>query len=102
MLGNEALVVLAILSQIMTEKMEDTILHVCGWVNDWISIAVVRLYSCTIRGAWPLILLQDMEPDWKSSLGIGLAQKIARQNSFAPTCAKLFHFLPDLTFTYLY
>ena len=38
MLGKEALVVLANLSQLMESKMDDPISHVHGWINDWITI----------------------------------------------------------------
>ena len=37
-LGKEALVVLANLSQLMESKMDDPISHVHGWINDWITI----------------------------------------------------------------
>ena len=39
-LGREALVVLATLSRLMAAKMDETILHVRGLVNDQIAIAV--------------------------------------------------------------
>ena len=42
-LGNEALVILANLSRLMVEKIEEIISHVCGWVNSRIAIAVARL-----------------------------------------------------------
>ena len=41
-LGKEALVVLANLSQLMAAKMDEPILHVCVWINVWITIAVAR------------------------------------------------------------
>ena len=58
--------------------MEETILHVNGWINDQIVITFVRSYSCMIRGAclpspmgdWE----QDWEPDWDMGSGLDLAQ----------------------------
>ena len=41
MMGKEALVVLATLSQVMTAKTDEPILHVTGWVNGLIAVAVV-------------------------------------------------------------
>ena len=41
MMGKEALVVLATLSQVMTAKTDEPILHVTGCVNRLITIAVV-------------------------------------------------------------
>ena len=42
MLGKEDLVVLTNLSQLMAEKLQETISHVRGWVNAWIAIVVAR------------------------------------------------------------
>ena len=64
MLGREALVVLANLSRLMAVKMDESILHVRGWVNGQITIAVARLYSQMIRGARLPSPLQDEELDW--------------------------------------
>ena len=44
MLGREALVILTQLSRIMAAKVDKSILHVWGWINGQISIAVARLY----------------------------------------------------------
>ena len=44
MFGKEALVILASLSQLISEKMDKPILHVRGWINGWIAMIVVRLY----------------------------------------------------------
>ena len=51
MLGNEDLVLLVNLSQLVAEKMEEPMPHVCGLVNGWIIITVVIFYSLIIRGA---------------------------------------------------
>ena len=45
MVGKEAQVVLATLSQLMDDKMEEPILHVTVWVNGRVSIGFTRLYS---------------------------------------------------------
>ena len=42
-LGKEAQVVLATLSQLMTEKIEEHIFHIKGWVNGRIAIDFARL-----------------------------------------------------------
>ena len=63
MLGKEALVVLMNLSQLMTEKMDEPILHVQIWINGQVAIAVSRLYSCMIRGARLLSDMRDQDPD---------------------------------------
>ena len=44
-LGKEALVELDTLSRLMTEKMEEPISQIKGWVNGSIVINVVRLHS---------------------------------------------------------
>ena len=72
MLGREALVVLAQLSQTMASKIDKTILHVRGWINGQIEIAVLRLYSHMIRGDQLPSPLWDREPDWDSESGIRL------------------------------
>ena len=51
MLGREALVVLSQLSRFTTDKREETLSQVWGWVNGRISIAVVGSYSRMMRGA---------------------------------------------------
>ena len=50
LLGKEAHIVLANLSQLMAEKMEEPILHMCSWFNGLIVIAVAQSYSLMIRG----------------------------------------------------
>ena len=49
MLGREALIALVKLSQIMSAKMNKTVLHVRGWINGQIAIDVARFYSRMIR-----------------------------------------------------
>ena len=51
MMGKEALVVLATLSQVMAAKMDEPILHVTGWVNERTVIAVARSYCRVISRA---------------------------------------------------
>ena len=51
MMVNEAQVVLDTLSRLMDAKMEETILHVKGWVNDRITIVVARFYSWMLCGS---------------------------------------------------
>ena len=74
MLGNEALVILANLIQLMAAKMEEPINYWRVWVNGRISIAVVILYSRMIRGDRLPSPLRYRDPDWESGLGLGLAQ----------------------------
>ena len=68
MFGKEALFVLANLSQIIAEKMEEPILHVPGLINGQISIAVVVLYS---HMTWGVL---DRDPEWELGSGLELAQ----------------------------
>ena len=42
MLRKAALAVLTNLSQLMAEKLEEPILHVCDWISGWIVITAVR------------------------------------------------------------
>ena len=65
MLLKEASVVLENLIQIMAEKMEEPISHAHGWINGWITIRILILYSCMILGARITITSQDREPDLK-------------------------------------
>ena len=51
MLGKEVQVLLATLSQLVAAKTEEPILHVKGWFNSRIAIAVAKSYSWMIRGA---------------------------------------------------
>ena len=50
-MGKEALVVLALLSQLMATKMDEPILHVTGWVNGRIVIKFSRSYSRLLHRA---------------------------------------------------
>ena len=85
MLGKEPLVVIGSLSRLMVEKIDEPILHVRGWINVQIAIAVTRLYSRMIRGACPPSPLWDQDPDWDLVLGLGLAQETAHQNNLVRT-----------------
>ena len=51
MIGREDLVIISQLSRVMSEKSEETILQVRGWVNRRIAIAVARSYSWMILRA---------------------------------------------------
>ena len=64
MVVKEALVALATLSELMSEIFEEIILHVRGWVNNRIEIAVVRSYSCMICGASLPSALWDQDLEW--------------------------------------
>ena len=75
-LGREALVVLAQLSRSMAEKMDEPILHVRGWINGRIEIAVERLYSRMIRVYRLPSPLQDRYTDWEPASGLGFAHLI--------------------------
>ena len=46
----EALAVLANLSRLKASKIDEPILHMCGWINGRIAIVVARLYSRMICG----------------------------------------------------
>ena len=50
-IGREALVVLLQLSKFMSEKREEPLSQVRGWVNSQIEISVARSYSQIIHGA---------------------------------------------------
>ena len=73
MLGREALVVLANLSQLIADRMDEPILHVQVWINSQFTIMVVILYSCIIRGARLIIPPRYQDPDWDPESGLGLA-----------------------------
>ena len=73
-LGKEALVVLANLSQLMEAKTDETISHVGGWINRRIAIAVARSYSRMILRARLPSPLRGQDPEWDLALGLGLAQ----------------------------
>ena len=51
MMGKEAQVVLANLSQLMAVKTDEPISNVKGWVNGCIAIMVIRLYFQVLRRA---------------------------------------------------
>ena len=55
-IGKEGIVVLATFSQLMAEKIKETISHVGGWVNGRIEIAAVRSYSHMI---WELVVRSE-------------------------------------------
>ena len=74
MLGKEYQFILIDFSQLMEAKIEKLILHVIGWVNEWIVIAVTRLYSCMIQVSLLPRPLQDMETYWELGSGLVLAQ----------------------------
>ena len=72
-IGREALVVLAKLSQLMAVKMDTRIFHVKGWINGWITIIVARSYSQIIcRDQHPSPLC-DRELYWYPESGLWLA-----------------------------
>ena len=62
-LGNEALVILSNLSQLMAEKLEEPISHVRGWFNRCIAITLTGLYSRIIYGYCLTSPLQERNPD---------------------------------------
>ena len=50
----------------MTEKVEEPISQVCGWVNSQTAITVARLYSHIIHGSQLPSSLWYQEPYWYS------------------------------------
>ena len=71
--GREALVVLLQLSRVMSEKREEPLSQVRGWVNGKTEISVVISYSQMICGARLPSPLRERDPDWDLETGIGLA-----------------------------
>ena len=79
-LGKEALVVLANLSRVMAEKMDELISHVWGWINGRLPITVERSYYRMIRGSRLPSPLRDREPtgtqnrasSWRNKLHVGI------------------------------
>ena len=61
-IGKETLVFRENLSSLMAVKMEESSLHIQGWVNGWIAIAFARSYFCMIRRYFLPSTLQDREP----------------------------------------
>ena len=55
-------VILATLSRLIAAKMEEPILHVEGWINGRIAIAVARSYSRMLCGDWVPNPLQTRYP----------------------------------------
>ena len=74
MIVKEELIVLASLSRAMDAQMDEPILHVTGWVNGRIVIAVARSYYRVIRRARAPSPLRTQEPEWASGSGLGLGQ----------------------------
>ena len=74
MLEKEALVIVANLIRLMAAKINEPISHMRGWINVWISIAAVRLYSRIIRRARLPSHLRDQEMAWDLELVLALAQ----------------------------
>ena len=60
------------LSQVMSEKREETLSQVQGRVSGCTAIAVARSYSQMIRGAWLPSPLREREPGWDPESGIGM------------------------------
>ena len=73
MLGREALVVHSQLIRAMSEKREEPLLQVRGWVNGRITITVAMSYSRMIRKACLPSPLQEQDLDWNPESGIVLA-----------------------------
>ena len=63
-LGSRALVVLYRLSRVISEKREEPISQVRGWVNGNIAISIVRSYSQIICGDWLPSPLREQELYW--------------------------------------
>ena len=74
MLLEKALCVLINLSQLVSAQMEKPILHVHGWINSQIKIAVAGSYSHMICGTRLTSPVQDRDNDWRSDSGLGLVQ----------------------------
>ena len=68
MKGKEAVVILATLSQVMAEKMDEPILH----VNSQIKIMFARSYSRVFLGSLSPSPFLTQEPDWVSGEGLCL------------------------------
>ena len=92
MMGKEAQVVLATLSQLLAAKMEELILHIKGWFKGWIVFTVARSYSKVIHRAWVPSPLRTWYLGWESGLVLGLAQLIS--------CAKIGLCTPAQTFPF--
>ena len=88
MFGKYALFILVTLSQIVSDKPEELISHICGWVNGSTAIAVARLYFHMICDDCLPGPLRDRGSDWYLGLVPGLEQLIACQNSFTHTLAQ--------------
>ena len=74
MIRRESQFVLANLSRLMAEKMEEAISHVSGWVNGRITIMIMKLYYHTIHEDNLPNPFWYREPDWESGLGLVLVQ----------------------------
>ena len=74
MLGRETLAILRNVSQLMAAKIDELILHMRGYIDIWIAIAVTRSYLWMTRGDKLPSPLDSREPDWDPESGLGLAQ----------------------------
>ena len=74
MMGKEAQFILANLSRLMAEKMDEPILHVKVWYNGRTEISVVRSYYRVLHRSHITSPFRDREPDWEYGLGLGLEQ----------------------------
>ena len=74
MMGKEAQFILANLSGLMAEKMDEPILHVKFWYNGRTEISVVSSYYRVLHRSHITSPLRNQEPDWEYGLGLGLEQ----------------------------
>ena len=72
-LAREALVVISQLSRVMSDKREEPLLQVRGWLNGRIEIAIAMSYSRMIFRARLSSPLREQEPDWDPESVIRLA-----------------------------
>ena len=64
--------ILTNLSQLMTAKLNEPILHIQDWIEGWIRIAVARSDLRMIRVALIISTLQDWQLDWDPASGLRL------------------------------
>ena len=75
MLRREALAIIQDFSWLMVAKMDEPILHLRGWITDWIKITIVRSYSCMIRRTRLPNFLQELDQDWDQHWALGWHNK---------------------------
>jgi hypothetical protein len=76
LLGKEARTLLKKMSALLAEKWEKPYSEICGYVNAWMSIAMVRATHLCLRGSRiPTSQMSNHRPQCEDKAGLGLFQR---------------------------